>query len=69
MDQEPKNIQVHVLPHQSIVAKVGMPPCDGLLLLDHGSALGESIGSQLEDTIVHPDKEGSAYAIISNLTD
>ena len=26
MDQEPKNIQVHVLPHQSIVAKLGCHP-------------------------------------------
>ena len=59
---------VHVLPHQSIVAKVGMPPCDGPLLLEHDSALEEYTGLQLEDTIVHPNIEGSAYVIISNPT-
>ena len=32
---------VHVLPHQSIVAKVGMPTCDAPLLLEHDSALEE----------------------------
>ena len=59
---------IHVLPHQSIIAEVGMSPSDGPLLLEHDCTLEESTGLQLEDTLVHPNEEGVAYAIISNLT-
>ena len=45
-----------------------MSPSDGPLLLEHERTLEESTGLQLEDTLVHPDKEGVAYAIISNPT-
>lgn len=45
-----------------------MSPSDGPLLLEHDCTLEESTGLQLEDTLVHPDKEGVAYAIISNPT-
>ena len=59
---------VHVLPHQSIVAEVGVPPSTGPLLLEHDCTLEESTGLQLEDTLIHPDKQGLAYTIFSNPT-
>ena len=44
-----------------------MPSSDGPLLLKHDCAIEKSTGLQLEDTLVQPNKEGVAYAIISNL--
>ena len=58
---------IRVLPHQSIVIEVKTQPSDGPVLLEHDCALEESIGLQLEDTLVFPSKEGFVYAIISNL--
>ena len=59
---------IHVLPHQSIAAEVGVPPSTGPLLLEHDCTLEESTGLQLEDTLIHPNKQGLAYAIFSNPT-
>ena len=59
---------IHVLPHQSIVAQVGVPPSTGPLLLEHDCTLEESTGLQLEDTLIHTNKQGLAYTIFSNPT-
>lgn len=41
---------------------------DGPLLLEHEYTLEKSTELQFEDILVHPNKEGVAYAIISNPT-
>ena len=60
---------IRILPHQSVVIGIIMPPTDGPLLLEHDENLEESTCLQLLITLVYPSKDGFAYAVIPNPAD